>query len=254
MQPFARRSLLLLAILTLVAPALALPAAARRRSPPPSQRPSPLRRRLPSRQRRRHRSLSRHRHRRHRRMSASSRLTRPATSKTESVTYIKGDRERFEFQDMVLLKQRDQKRTIQISKAANTYLVSPDGMPPTPIAPGTPAAPPKPSGVIMIATTIVDTGERKEVFGRQARHVKTMIDKRPMAGACDTSRQRIETDGWYIDTPGTMTIAGEFGPEFGHDAGRLRGQDPGHEQWRPESVRVPDHVYDDDHGRGRQRP
>jgi hypothetical protein len=108
---------------------------------------------------------------------------------------------------MILLKQRDQKRTIQISKAANTYLVSPDDMPPAPIAPAaTPAAPPKPPGTIMIATTIVDTGERKEAFGRQARHVKTMIEKRPMPGACDTSRQRIETDGWYIDTPGTMTL------------------------------------------------
>ena len=111
-------------------------------------------------------------------------------TKTEGVTYIKGDRERFEFQDMVLIKQHDQKRTIQISRAANTYLVSPDGMPPTPTVPGTPAAPPKTSGTIMITTTIVDTGERKEVFGRQARHVKTMIDTRPMAGVCDTSKQR----------------------------------------------------------------
>ena len=49
--------------------------------------------------------------------------------RTETVTFIKGQRERFEFQDMVLLKQHDQKRTIQISRAANTYLVAPDGMP-----------------------------------------------------------------------------------------------------------------------------
>ncbi len=38
----------------------------------------------------------------------------------------------------------------------------------------------------MIATTIVDTGERKTAFGQQARHVKMMMDKQPMAGACDT--------------------------------------------------------------------
>jgi hypothetical protein len=205
MQPFARHSLLLLMMLTLPAPAPAQPAA-QTQKPPAKAAPK----------------------------RAAPSTARPATAtppeppaapapqppqdvrfkstyttgetKTESVTYIKGDRERFEFQDMVLLKQRDQKRTIQISKAANTYLVSPEGGAPTPIVPGTPATPPKSSGTIMIATTIVDTGERKEVFGRQARHVKTMIDKRPMAGACDTSRQRIETDGWYIDTPGTMTI------------------------------------------------
>jgi hypothetical protein len=104
---------------------------------------------------------------------------------------------------MVLLKQHDQKRTIQIMRAANTFLVSPDGMPPAPI-PGVAApaaAPPKPPGVVLVATTIVDTGERKSAFGQQARHVKTMIDKQPMAGACDTSKQRIETDGWYIDSP-----------------------------------------------------
>ena len=204
MQSFARRSVLLLAILTLLAPGLTLPAAAQTQKPPAKPAPKPA----PS-------------------------TAKPATAKppepvapppppqdvrfkstyttgdlkTESATYIKGDRERFEFQDMILLKQRDQKRTIQISKAANTYLVSPDDMPPAPIVPATtPAAPPKPPGTIMIATMIVDTGERKEVFGRQARHVKTMIEKRPMPGACDTSRQRIETDGWYIDTPGTMTL------------------------------------------------
>ena len=121
--------------------------------------------------------------------------------KTESVTYIKGARERYEFQDMVLLKQPDQKRTVQISKTANTYLVAPEGMA-APMVPGAaPTAPPRPAGVIMVATTIVDTGERKAAFGQQARHVKMMIDKQPMPGACDAGKLRIETDGWYIDNP-----------------------------------------------------
>lgn len=124
--------------------------------------------------------------------------------KTETVTYVKGQRERFEFQDMVLLKQHDQKRTIQIMRSANTYLVAPEGMPVMPAMAGVPAQAPKPPGVVMVATTIVDTGERKMVFGQQARHVKTMIDRQPMAGACDTSKQRIETDGWYIDSPKAM--------------------------------------------------
>jgi hypothetical protein len=132
--------------------------------------------------------------------------------KTESLTYVKGERERFEFQEMVLLRQHDQKRTIQISKSANTYLVSPEGAPPTPIMPGLPAPAPKPEGVIVMTTTIVDTGERKSAFGLQARHVKTMVDKQPMAGACDTSRQRIETDGWYIDAPAALAKQ-TIGPE-----------------------------------------
>jgi hypothetical protein len=124
--------------------------------------------------------------------------------KTESVTYIKGERERFEFQDMVLLKQHDQKRTVQISKEAKTYLVAPIGLPPAPMPGVDPAAPPKPPGVVVVATTIVDTGERKTIFGQQARHVKMAIDKQPTAGACDTSKQRVETDGWYIDVPSAM--------------------------------------------------
>ena len=47
--------------------------------------------------------------------------------RSESATYLKGERERFEFADMVLLKQHDLKRTVQVSRAANTYLVIPDG-------------------------------------------------------------------------------------------------------------------------------
>jgi hypothetical protein len=128
---------------------------------------------------------------------------------TETVTYIKGQRERFEFQDMVLLKQHDQKRTIQIMRTANTYLVAPDGPPMAPI--GAAPAAPKPPGVVMVATTIVDTGERKTAFGQQARHVKMMIDKQPAPGACDTSKQRIETDGWYIDSP--PALASQAQPE-----------------------------------------
>jgi hypothetical protein len=127
--------------------------------------------------------------------------------KTESVTYIKGERERFEFADMVLIKQRDQKRTLQISRAANTYIVVPDVGPATPIpnAPTIASTPPRAAGVVMVTTTVVDTGERKQAFGREARHVKTTMDKQPMPGACDQAKQRMETDGWYIDVPASMT-------------------------------------------------
>jgi hypothetical protein len=131
--------------------------------------------------------------------------------RTEAVTFIKGPRERYEFQDMVLLKQHDQKRTIQISRAANTYFVVPEGAPQT--AGLAPAVPPRPNGVIMVATTIVDTGERKMAFGRQARHVKVVIDKQPTSGACDTSRQRVETDGWYIDAPALIANQSTTGPD-----------------------------------------
>jgi hypothetical protein len=136
--------------------------------------------------------------------------------KTASFTFVKGPRERFEFQDIVLLKQHDLKRTIQIMKAANTYLVVADGAPAVPDMPGSPAAPPRPAGVVNVITTIVDTGERKTAFGQQARRVKTMIDRQPMPGACDTSKARIETDGWYIDQPKALvTQTAETRPASG---------------------------------------
>ena len=133
--------------------------------------------------------------------------------KTESVTFMKGERERFEFADMVLIKQRDQKRTLQISRAANTYLVVPDGaaalaVPNVPTPDNTPA---KAAGIVMVTTTVVDTGERKPAFGREARHVKTTMDKQPMAGACDQTKQRMETDGWYIDVPTALTASSPQG-------------------------------------------
>ena len=131
---------------------------------------------------------------------------------TESTTYIKANRERYELGDMILLKQHDQKRTIQISRAANTYLVSPEGMPVATAPVGNPAAPPKAPGVVMIATSIVDTGETKAAFGQQARHVKTMIDRQPQPGACDQSKLRIETDAWYIDLPKAMATPPESNP------------------------------------------
>jgi hypothetical protein len=113
---------------------------------------------------------------------------------TESVSYIRGDRERYELSDMILLRQHDQKRTIQISRSANTYLITPD--PVSSAAAG--------SGVVILDTSIADVGERKTMFGQPARRIVTVIDRQPEAGACDQSKQRIETDGWYIDLPKTV--------------------------------------------------
>ena len=127
-----------------------------------------------------------------------------ANVKTESVTLIKGQRQRFEFHDTVLVRQSDQKRTIQISPATGMYLVVADGE--IAAVPGTEAAvAPRPSGVVSLSTTVTDTGERKTAFGREARRVTTIIERQPGPGACDPTRQRIETDGWYIAAPSAVT-------------------------------------------------
>jgi hypothetical protein len=49
---------------------------------------------------------------------------------------------------------------------------------------------------VEIKTT--DTGERKEIFGRTARHVITTTTQTPMEGS-HSSHQESVSDGWYID-------------------------------------------------------
>jgi hypothetical protein len=51
---------------------------------------------------------------------------------------------------------------------------------------------------LRIETTTVDTGDRKELFGRIARHVITTRKQIPLEGS-HSEPQETETDGWYID-------------------------------------------------------
>jgi len=120
---------------------------------------------------------------------------------TDSATFITDRRERYELGDVILIRQHDQKRNVQISKSANAYVVVADDAPV--------AAPPapKPAGVVTVTTSIVDAGERKDAFGSTARHVRTTIRREPQPGACDPTKVLVETDGWYIDMPKVMTAS-----------------------------------------------
>ena len=121
---------------------------------------------------------------------------------TESASFVAGQRERYELGDIVLIKQRDQKRNIQISRVANTYVILPD------VAPvAATVAAPRPPGVVTISVSVVDLGERKDMFGQTARHVRTVIQRQPEQGACDQSKLLTETDGWYIDMPKVLASA-----------------------------------------------
>jgi hypothetical protein len=120
---------------------------------------------------------------------------------TEAITYLRGTRERYELGEIILLRQHDLKQTVQISRAANTYLVVTE---PAGDAAAPAADTQKPSGVVNVETSIADIGERKPMFGQQARRVMTVIDRQPQAGACDQTKQRLETDAWYIDAPKTL--------------------------------------------------
>ncbi|HSE33900.1 MAG TPA: hypothetical protein VLA93_20175 [Pyrinomonadaceae bacterium] len=131
----------------------------------------------------------------------------------ETVTMIKGARERSEsrmgYFDNINITQCDLKRTIQINDKVKKYLITPMEVD-TPTASNTPAAPtappaprpanpPRTGGIITYVTTIVDTGERREMFGFTARHVKSSTSIQSSPDACNPNNFRTELDGWYID-------------------------------------------------------
>jgi hypothetical protein len=129
---------------------------------------------------------------------------------SESTTMIKGVRERTEeqnsYSNSVNIMQCDMKRTIQLNDTTRKYMVNPMQSPdatttpettPTPRA--TASAPARRGGVITYIISSRDTGERKEMFGFTARHVKTSMRMESSPDACYPIKQRFEQDGWYID-------------------------------------------------------
>lgn len=128
---------------------------------------------------------------------------------TESVTMIKGPRERSETRmgqgfDTINITQCDKKRTIQISETARKYLITPmvvDTSTTPQTAPTAPqsTAPTRKGGTVTYITSSVDTGERREMFGFTARHIKSSMTIQTSPDACNPINYRTETDGWYID-------------------------------------------------------
>lgn len=142
----------------------------------------------------------------------------------ETTTMLKGQRERSEMKlgygrDIINITQCDLKRTVQISDSARKYVITPmetaDAAPSSGPATNTVSEPSRRGGLITYTSTAVDTGERKEMFGFQARHVKTSLVMESSPDACNQVKQRIETDGWYIDF--------SFGLNCEHGAGPMMG-------------------------------
>jgi len=129
----------------------------------------------------------------------------------ETVTMIKGARERSETIssgygfNTTTITQCDLKRTIQFSETTKKYVITPmetgesnaSSLPasPTPVT----TTPATRGGVVDYITSTVDTGERKQMFGFTARHVKSSLTMNGSADACNPGKRRTETDGWYID-------------------------------------------------------
>jgi hypothetical protein len=126
----------------------------------------------------------------------------------ETTTMLKGARERTEMKlgygrDIINVTQCDLKRTLQISDSARKYVITPmetgNSSVNTATSPSNTSAPSQRGGVITYTTTAVDTGERKEMFGFQARHIKKTMVMESSPDACSPVKMRMETDGWYID-------------------------------------------------------
>jgi hypothetical protein len=129
----------------------------------------------------------------------------------QSTTMIKGQRERSETSvsagaytmNTVSITQCDMKRTIQINDRARKFLITPmdDGTSSGTTSTGTPrtGAPATRGGVVTMTVNAVDTGERKEIMGFTARHLKRTTIMESSPDACSRQKMKIETDGWYIN-------------------------------------------------------
>ena len=139
------------------------------------------------------------------------RMSMGASAATETVLYIKGQRMRNEMagggMGFTTILQCDLKRTLTINEKTKTYMVSSTDRPNTAMGDGgaTGITPPPQNnqtpirgGIVNVTNTITDTGERKEMFGFTARHIKMSMVKKASPEACDKD-QKVETDGWYID-------------------------------------------------------
>jgi hypothetical protein len=156
-------------------------------------------------------------------------VTMPGGMQSESTTMIKGVRERSETKmgygmDQVNITQCDLRRTIQLSDKTKKYIITPmdegDSSEASAATATTPSGgPSRRGGVITSVMTSTDTGERKEMFGFTARHVKTSIRMESSPDACNPMSQHIERDGWYIDLNfGLNCEAGGGPPMMGRPA------------------------------------
>ena len=124
----------------------------------------------------------------------------------EYTTFIKGKRQRSEMMNgmTVNITQCDLRRGVQINPATQTYMVNPFTVSvETTTKPA--AATVDKQGVVQaggtVTTTVTtkDTGERKQMFGYTARHLIITMETVSSPDACNKTRTKMETDGWYID-------------------------------------------------------
>ncbi len=124
----------------------------------------------------------------------------------ENTSYIKGKRQRSENSggQIITIEQCDLRRNLQLMPAGKVYMINPydDGTPSGTAKPGTSSAQPgavTKGGLVTSTVTTKDTGERKQMFGYNARHIITTMSIESSPDACSQNNTKMEIDGWYID-------------------------------------------------------
>jgi hypothetical protein len=143
---------------------------------------------------------------------------------TESTVYIKGARERREMSyggrsSSATITQCDQKRIVTVMGDQCMVMSMGGGETACPATPnmrdvargmtGGEPAPPRKGGVITISRTSTDTGERQDMFGFKARHIKSSMTMESSPDACNQSHMKMEVDGWYADLSANFSCAME---------------------------------------------
>ena len=148
----------------------------------------------------------------------------------QSTTMIKGLRERSETSyggmnmGMVSVTQCDLKRTIQINYRARKYMIKPMEMDDSSSSPSSEAGmsssaglgSPRRGGVVTMTTNTIDTGERKEMFGFTARHLKRTMTSSSSPDACQSQQMKMKTDGWYINLEYGLNCGPTRPPQMGN--------------------------------------
>jgi len=128
-----------------------------------------------------------------------------------STTMIKGMRERSETSmpgmpagmGMTTITECDLKRTIRINDNARKYMIEPmdtgEGEAPPASAGPVSGGPSRRGGVVTVTMNTVDTGERKDMFGFTARHMRQTMMMESSPDACNPNNMKMERDGWYIN-------------------------------------------------------
>jgi hypothetical protein len=104
---------------------------------------------------------------------------------------------------MVNITQCDLRRGIQVNSMSKTYMVNPMNDTTQTITKTAAAASnakgPTQGGIVTTTITTRDTGERKQMFGYTAKHLVITMVTESSPDACNKTKTKMQTDGWYID-------------------------------------------------------